>query len=122
MADNEVTIDPNSGKTMFYTFDDSGNYTGSTFSVDKPTNSTEMPPTKPYTDETGAIVDGVEIGLTNPTWDKAAQKWIERELETKLTDTQKIIINQAQQLSVLQQIVMTQAADIAKLKQGVDQA
>lgn len=122
MSDNDVTNNPNSGKTMFYTFDDSGNYTGSTFSVDKPTNSTETPPTKPYTDETGAIVAGIEIGLTNPTWDKAAQKWIERELETKLTDTQKIIINQSQQLSILQQIVMSQAADIAKLNRGVDKA
>lgn len=112
----------NAGKNMFYTFDDSGNYTGSTFSVNQPTNSTETPPTKPYTDETGAIVAGIEIGLTNPAWDSSAQKWIERKPEVTLTDTQKIIINQAQQLSILQQIVMSQAADIAKLKQGVDQA
>ena len=120
MADNEVTIDPNAGKTMFYTFDDSGNYTGSTFSVNQPTNSTETPPTKPYTDETGAIVAGIEIGLTNPIWDNAAKQWVERQLKITLTDAQKIIINQAQQLSVLQQIVMSQAADIAKLNQGVD--
>jgi hypothetical protein len=118
MTDNEVPIDPNTGKNMFYTFDDSGNYTGSIFSVDQPTNSTKTPPTKPYTDENGAIVAGVEIGLTNPTWDSASQKWIEN-ASSNMTTEQQLIVQQTTQIATMQQLITAQAQTISQLEATV---
>lgn len=51
-------------------------------------------------------------------------QWVGQIFETNntpvLTPDQKLIMTQAKQITTMQQMLMAQATDIAKLKQGVD--
>lgn len=85
------------------------------------------------TTEKNATLVAPEQGLWAPIkFDEINQKWIgtveadyraaHPEPKIEPTADRQLIMVQAQQITMMQQILTTQAADIAKLKQGVDQA
>lgn len=98
--------------TIYYCYDDSGKLAKPAFVADDeqpPVNSTKIPPVK-------KLSNGMIASLQNPTFDKANQKWIEHPDPVKPSATQQVLMQQAQQITVLQTMVMQQNQSSAKLQ------
>lgn len=96
---------------IYYLYDEvTGKLIGSTVEYDEtvPTNGTTIEPFK--------IVNGLKVLMQNPTFDKANQKWIEHPDSVKPSATQQVLMQQAQQITVLQTMVMQQSQSSAKLQ------
>ena len=123
--DELPTFDPNFNSTkeiekaFYYCYDTNGNYTGAVYSDNQPEKSTEIPPANPYVNSDGHDVEGITVGMTNPKWD--GKKWVEQIDPIKPSVTQKLLMQQSQQLTVLQSITMQQNQDNVKLQSANQQ-
>lgn len=115
IPDNNPPLNqPSNNKTMYYCYDKNGNYTGFIYSDSQPTDSTTKAPVKPYKDESGNPVDGITVGMTKPKWN--GTDWIEQVDPIKPSATQQLLMQQSQQITVLQSVVMQQNQSNAKLQ------
>lgn len=113
-TDNPPINQSSEDKVMYYRYDGSGNYVGFVYADKQPENSTTQAPVKPYKDESGNPVDGITVGMTKPKWN--GNMWIEQVDPIKPSATQRLLMQQSQQITVLQSVVMQQNQSNAKLQ------
>lgn len=108
---NQTPAESESQWTTYYSFDEQGNYTGDGLATDPskvPDNATTIPPTE--------VQNGLVVMLENPTFDKEKQIWIEHTDPIEPSETQKLLMQQSQQIALLQSTVMQQNQASAKLQ------
>lgn len=113
-TDNPPINQSSEDEVMYYRYDESGNYVGFLYVDKQPENSTTKAPVKPYKDESGNPVDGITVGMTKPKWNGNA--WVEQVDPIKPSATQQLLMQQSQQITVLQSVVMQQNQSNAKLQ------
>ena len=113
-TDNPPINQSSEDKVMYYRYDESGNYVGFLYADKQPENSTTNAPVKPYRDESGNSIEGINVGMTKPKWNGST--WIEQVDPIKPSATQQLLMQQVQQITVLQAMVMQQNQTNAKLQ------
>lgn len=119
MDDDVALVDPNAGKKMYYTFDDSdGHYNGAVWTNQPPANATTVAPTKPYTDEQGNTIADITLDLQNPTWDQTKQQWVEQPSIKTPTAEQQAITALAQEIASYQEQIKSLEESVTALATG----